>query len=201
VYYPKPEYWQNLMVALRQADVDDIQAHNVMRLALYVNVLKDPDQFKEMAQLALEEKLSCEAESVLEQGFAKKVFVEQRDIDVNKRLLAAAQKQLATEKAAMAQNEVAAKTAATGDALVKVGAQYLACGDAAKAIPLLQAGIAKGSLAKGDPKEAERVDEASMLLGIAHLKANNKTEAARAFRAVKRDPTMVRIAKLWLLNT
>ena len=201
VYYPKPEYWQNLMVALRQADVDDIQAHNVMRLALYVNVLKDPDQFKEMAQLALEEKLSCEAESVLEQGFAKKVFVEQRDIDVNKRLLAAAQKQLAVEKAALAQNEAAAKSAATGDGLVKVGAQYLACGDAAKAIPLLQAGLAKGGLAKGEPKEAERVDEANMLLGIAHLKANNKAEAAKAFRAVKRDPTMVRIAKLWLLNT
>ena len=82
-----------------------------------------------------------------------------------------------------------------------MGAQYLACGDAAKAIPLLQAGIAKGGLAKGEPKEAERVDEANMLLGIAHLKANNKAEAAKAFRAVKRDPTMVRIAKLWLLNT
>jgi hypothetical protein len=39
------------------------------------------------------------------------------------------------------------------------------------------------------------------LLGIAHLRNNNKAEAARAFRTVKRDPTMVRIAKLWLLNT
>jgi tetratricopeptide (TPR) repeat protein len=201
IYYPKPEYWQNLMVALRQADVDDIQAHNVMRLALYVNVLKDPDQFKEMAQLALEEKLACEAENVLQQGFSRKVFVEQRDVDVNKRLLAAAQKQLATEKASMAQNEAAAKSAATGDGLVKVGAQYLACGEAAKAVSLLQAGIAKGGIAKGDPKEAERTDEAYLLLGMAQLKSNNKAEAAKAFRAVKRDPTMVRIAKLWLLNT
>jgi len=40
-----------------------------------------------------------------------------------------------------------------------------------------------------------------MLLGVAHLKNNNKTEAAKAFKAVKKDPTMVRIAKLWLLNT
>ena len=200
-YYPKPEYWSNLMQAIRQTQLNDLQMLNFMRLGVHVKVLKRPDQFKEMAQLALEEKLSCEAESVLEQGFAKKVFVEQRDIDVNKRLLAAAQKQLAVEKAALAQNEAAAKSAATGDGLVKVGAQYLACGDAAKAIPLLQAGIAKGGLAKGEPKEAERVDEANMLLGIAHLKANNKAEAAKAFRAVKRDPTMVRIAKLWLLNT
>jgi hypothetical protein len=201
VYYPKPEYWQNLTKALRQTDVDDIQALNVMRLALQVNVLKDPDQFKEFAQLSLEEKLACEAQTVLEQGFSKKVFVEQRDVDVNNRLLAAAKKEVAVEKPALAKNEAAAKTAATGDALVKVGAQYLACGDAAKGAPLIQAGITKGGIAKGDPKEAERVDEAYILLGMAHLKNNNKAEAAKAFRAVKKDPTMVRIAKLWLLNT
>jgi len=202
VYYPKTEYWQNLMRALRQqSDVDDIQALNVMRLALQVNVLKDPEQFKEMAQLAMEEKLSCEAQTVLEQGFTKKVFVEARDVDVNKRLLTAAQKEVAAEKAALAKNEAAAKSAATGDGLVKVGAQHLTCGDAAKGTQLIQAGITKGSIAKGDPKEAERVDEAYVLLGMGYLKSDNKAEAAKAFRAVKRDPTMVRIAKLWLLNT
>ena len=66
---------------------------------------------------------------------------------------------------------------------------------------LLQRGITKGSIAKGDPKQKQRVDEASMLLGIAYLRNNNKAEAAKAFRSVKQDPTMVRIAKLWLLNT
>jgi tetratricopeptide (TPR) repeat protein len=201
IYYPKTEYWQNLMKALRQSDVDDIQALNVMRLALQVNVLKDPEQFKEFAQLALEEKLSCEAQTVLEQGFTKKVFVEQRDVDVNNRLLAAAKKEVAVEKPALPKNEAAAKSAATGDALVKVGAQYVACGDAVKGAQLIQSGIAKGSIAKGDPKEAERADEAYLLLGMAHLKNSNKAEAAKAFRAVKKDPTMVRIAKLWLLNT
>jgi tetratricopeptide (TPR) repeat protein len=201
VYYPKPEYWQNLMRALRGGDLDDIQAHNVMRLALYVNVLKDPDQFKEMAQLGLEEKLACEAQTVLEQGFAKKVFVDKRDVDVNTRLLEAAKKEAAAEKAALAKNEAAARSAATGDALVKVGAQYLACGDVAKGTQLIQAGITKGTLAKGDPKEAERNDEAYLILGMGHLKNNNKAEAAKAFKAVKKDPTMVRIAKLWLLNT
>jgi tetratricopeptide (TPR) repeat protein len=201
VYYPKPEYWQNLMKALRGGDLDDLQAHNVMRLALHVNVLKDPDQFKELAQLSLEQKLACEAQTVLEQGFSKKAFVEKRDVDVNTRLLEAAKKEAAIEKPALPKNEAAAQSAATGDALVKVGAQYLGCGDAAKAAQLIQAGITKGGLAKGDPKEAERNDEAYLLLGMAQLKNNNKAEAAKAFRNVKRDPTMTRIAKLWLLNT
>ena len=144
---------------------------------------------------------AADAKSVLEQGFAKKVFVEKRDIDVNTRLLKVAETQAAQEKAALPAQEAAAKSAATGDALVKVGAQHLSFGDNVKAVAALTQGIAKGNLAKGDPKSAQRIDEASMLLGIAHLRNNNKAEAAKAFRAVKNDPTMVRVAKLWLLNT
>jgi Flp pilus assembly protein TadD len=200
-HYPKPDYWMNLMVALNATDTNDLQKLNVMRLQQYVNVLKKPGDFKEMAQLAIEEKLGCEAQAILEQGFAKKVFVEKRDVDVNSRLLAASKNECAAEKAALAKNEAAAQSATTGDAYVKVGAQYLASGDAAKATETIQRGITKGALAKGDPLEAQRADEAALLLGIAQLKANNKAEAAKAFRTVKRDPTMVRIAKLWLLNT
>ncbi|HET9475565.1 MAG TPA: hypothetical protein VFO82_16820, partial [Steroidobacteraceae bacterium] len=147
--------------------------------------------------------LAGEAQSLLEQGFATKVFVTERDVSVNNRLLAAAKAEAAKDKAALAKNEAAAKGAATGDALVKVGAQYLGFGDNAKAIEGIKSGIAKGSLAKAEPPElqAQRNDEAGLLLGIAHLRNNNKAEAARAFNSVKRDPTMVRIAKLWLLNT
>ena len=46
-----------------------------------------------------------------------------------------------------------------------------------------------------------QADEAGILLGIAYLRADNKAEAAKAFNTVKQDPTMERIAKLWLLNT
>jgi len=201
IYYPKPDYWQQLLSSIRKLDVDDIQQLNVMRLSTQVNVMKDPEEYKEMAQLALEDKLAGEAQSVLEQGFTKKVFVDERMVSVNTRLLAAAKTEAEKDKATIAKREADARAAATGDAAVKVGAQYLAFGDAAKAADLIQKGIAKGGIAKGDPKEKQRVDEANMLLGIAHLRSNNKAEAAKAFRAVKQDPTMVRIAKLWLLNT
>jgi tetratricopeptide (TPR) repeat protein len=201
IYYPKPEYWQQLMKALRQGDTDDIQKLNVMRLATQVNVMKDPEEYKEMAQLALEEKLAGEAQAVLEQGFTRKIFADERSLSVNTRLLAAAKKEAELDKTTLAKREAEARAAPTGTEAVKVGAQYLGYGDAAKAVDLIQKGIAKGSIAKGDPKEKQRVDEASVLLGIAHLRNNNKAEAAKAFRSVKNDPTMVRIAKLWLLNT
>jgi glutaredoxin-related protein len=202
-HYPKPEYWQNLMIALTKTDTNDLQTLNVFRLASYVKVLKKGDDYKEMAQLALEEKLAGEAQAVLEQGFATKAFVDERSVSVNTRLLEAAKKEAAVDKAALPKNEAAAKAAKTGDADLKLGAQYLGFGDAQKAAEALQRGIAKGGIAQGATPEqqAQKADEAAILLGIAHLKNNNKSEAAKAFRSVKRDPTMARIAKLWLLNT
>jgi hypothetical protein len=172
-----------------------------MRLSTQVNVMKIPDEYKEMAQLALEDELPGEAQAVLEQAFSRKIFVQERDISVNTRLLAAAKKEADADKATLAKREADARASATGDGAVKLGAQYLGYGDAVKAADLLQKGIAKGGIAKGDPKEKQRIDEANILLGIAHLRNNNKTEAAKAFKSVKQDPTMVRIAKLWLLNT
>lgn len=201
IHYPKTEYWQNLMVAFRKTDTNDLQELNIMRLASHVNVMKNPDEYKEMAQLALEQKLAGEAQAILEQGFAKKVFVDQRQVDVNTRLLNLAKKEAAADKAALAKNEAAALAAATGDQLVQVGAQYLGFGDAAKAADLIAKGIAKGGIGKSDPAtEAQKVDEANILLGIAYLRSNNKAAAAKAFNSVKRDPTMARIAKLWALN-
>jgi tetratricopeptide (TPR) repeat protein len=199
--YPKPDYWSQLLTSLRKLDTDDIQKLNVMRLSTQVNVMKVGEEYKEMAQLALEDKLAGEAQAVLEQGFSRNVFNDDRQKSVNTRLLAAAKKEAEADKATIAKREAEARAATTGDAAVKVGAQYLGYGDAVKAADLLQKGIAKGGIAKSDPKEKTRVDEAYILLGIAHLRSNNKAEAAKAFRGVKQDPTMVRIAKLWLLNT
>jgi tetratricopeptide (TPR) repeat protein len=200
VNYPKTEYWQNLTDALRKGDNNDLQTLNVMRLASHIKVMKKPDEYKEFAQLSLDEKLSCEAQAVLEDGFAKKVFVDKRDVDVNTRLLNTAKTRCVAEKAAVAPAENAANQATTGDAFVKAGAQYLVGGNPGKGAELIQKGITKNSLGKGDQYEAQRTDEAYILLGIAQLKNNNKPEAEKAFRAVKRDPTMASIARFWLLS-
>ncbi|HUQ10268.1 MAG TPA: hypothetical protein VM146_08120 [Steroidobacteraceae bacterium] len=193
VYYPKPEYWQNLLVALTQSDLTDEQKINVMRLQTTVGVMKRPSEYTEMAQIAMDLGLAGEAQAVLEQAFAKKLYTDQREIDKNTRLLNAAKAAAAKEKAALPAKEAAAKSAATGDDLVHVGASYLGFGDTAKAVEHIKAGIAKGKLAKPD--------EAGILLGIANLKANNKPEAKKAFATVKTDPTLKRIAGLWILNT
>jgi hypothetical protein len=193
VYYPKPEYWENLLAALVNTELTDVQKINVMRLQQKVGVMKRASEYTEMAQIALDEGLPGEAQAVIEDALAKKLFTDQRQIDLNNRLLAKAKDSAAKDKAALAAKEAAAKSAATGDDLVHLGAVYMSYGENDKGLEALKAGIAKGNLTKAD--------QAGILLGLAYLRTNNKAEAAKAFRTVKVDPTMTRIAKLWLLNT
>jgi hypothetical protein len=155
--------------------------------------MKQPDQFKEMAQIALDQGLPAEAQSVIEQGMATKVFTEKRQLDLMMRLLKKAQAEVVTDKAALPAREAAARAAPTGDSLVKLGASYLSYGENDKAIDAINRGVAKGKLTQPD--------EAGMLLGISYLRNQNKPEAAKAFDTVKQDPTMARIAKLWRLRT
>jgi tetratricopeptide (TPR) repeat protein len=193
VNYPKVEYWQNLLVAFNESDLEDETKINVMRLQQKVGVMKRPSEYTEMAQIALDQGLPGEAQAILEEAFAKKLFTDERSISLNNRLLAKAKETAAKDKAGLAAREAAAKSAATGDDLVQVGAAYLGYGENEKAIEALKAGIAKGKLSDSD--------RAGILLGLAYLRSSNKAEAAKAFRTVKADPTMARIAKLWLLNT
>jgi hypothetical protein len=193
-YYPKPEYWQNLVNTLfNDRKSTDKQQLNFMRLAMYAQAVREPSKFEEIAQIALDQGLPGEAQSVIEEGFAKKYFVEPRSIERANSLLAKAKAAATGDKATIAQQDAAARASANGTGDVKMGAAYLSYGDNAKAIEALQRGITKGGIK--DP------DEAGMLLGIAYLRSGNKPEAAKAFNTVSKDPTMTRVAKLWLLNT
>lgn len=191
-YYPKPEYWQNAVVTMMRPDSTDTQMLNVMRLALQVGAMTTSDQFTEMAEIALNAGLPGEAIQAIEAGKAKSAFKENRKADVEK-LLDRAKAAAETDKKSLAQQEASAKANPQGNLDVKLGAAYLSYGDHAKAIEMLSRGIGKGGV--------RNPDEAAILLGIAQLRAGNKPEAAKAFETVNKDPTLTRVAKLWLLNT
>jgi lipopolysaccharide biosynthesis regulator YciM len=99
---------------------------------------------------------------------------------------------VANDKGTLDKQDAAARAKPTGDSDVKLGAAYLSYGENDKAIEAIQRGLSKGSV--------KDTDEAGLLLGIAYLRANNKAEATKAFQTVTKNPTMARIAKLWLLN-
>jgi tetratricopeptide (TPR) repeat protein len=192
--YPKPEYWQNLMYSLFQAtDNTDKQLLHIYRLANEVDVLKRPDDYTEMAQLAIEQGSPGEATRILEKGIQKNVFTEGRDKDRNTRLLESAKKQAAADQASIPKMAKEAESAnASGDRLVGLGIAYLSYQQYAKAAEAFNKGLAKGGV--------KYPDEANLFLGIAQLKQQNKAEAIKAFKEVKNDKKLQRIASLWALH-
>jgi hypothetical protein len=192
-YYPKQEYWQNLLYSMfTNKDNSDRTLLDVYRLATEVDALKRPEDYTEMAQLAIEQGSPGEAQRVLEKGFAKNVFVEQRDKDRNQRLLDSAKKQAAADQAQLAHLETEAEAAKTGDKDVALGIAYLGYQQYSKAVDALNRGLQKGSL--------KNETQARLLLGIAQLKAGSKDDATKTFHAVKGDPTLERLANLWTLH-
>jgi tetratricopeptide (TPR) repeat protein len=195
-YYPKAEYWQNLLSSiLRAKDQSDKNLMHAYRLASEVDILKQADDYTEMAQLAQEEGAFGDAERILQKGFERKVFADERTVNKNKRLLAVIQTNMAQDKAALAKEAQAAATAKTGDEDVNVGLAYLGYQQYPQAIAAFERAITKP---RGP--EARSLAEVRLLLGIAQLEAGNKDAAVKAFRAVKGDPKLERLANLWSLH-
>lgn len=190
-YYPNPAGWANLMQSLFEAR-NDAAAFNAYRLATDVGAMRRADDYTEMAQRAIEKGLPGEAQKTLEAAFAAKVFTEKRDIDRNQRLLNSAKERAAADRASLAKQDRDAAANKSADADIRVGQAYMSYGQYPQAVAALQRGIAKGTAT--DPAEAQ------LVLGIAQLRGGNKAEAAKAFRAVKGDQDMQRIAKLWSLR-
>jgi tetratricopeptide (TPR) repeat protein len=156
-------------------------------------VLKDPSDYMEMAELALDAGSPGEAQKVLERAFQRNVFTDQRTKDRAQRLLDSAKKRASTDQAGLPKLEQEANTAANGDKNVAVGRAYLGYGQYDKADDQLQKGLTKGNV----KNEAD----ARLTLGIAQLKAGHKDDAVKTFKSVKGDPALEKLASLWALHS
>ena len=192
-YYPKPDYWYQLLFTMRQqTSGNEANLLQTYRLMSEVDVLRSPEDYSEMAQLALEQGSPGEAQHILEKGIAKGVFTDPRAKAKNQRLLESAKKAAATDQASLQRIEKEADAAPTGAKNVGLGLAYLGYGQYDKAAEAISKGIAKGGL--------RNESEARLLLGIAQLKAGHKEDATKSFHAVKGDPSLERLANLWSLH-
>lgn len=193
-YYPKPESWAQLLYAVRkETSSNENDLMQTYRLMFDTDVLKDPSDYMEMAELALDGGSPGEAQKVLERAFQKNVFTDQRTKDRAQRLLDNAKKRAASDQAGLAKLEQDANSAATGDKNVAVGRAYLGYGQYDKADDQLTKGLSKGSL----KNEAD----ARLTLGIAQLKSGHKDDAVKTFKSVKGDPALEKLASLWALHS
>jgi len=193
-YYPKPEHWEALLFSVRASvSGNDAITLQTYRLMNDVDVLKNPQDYNEMAQLAIEAGSPGEAQKVLEKGFEKNVFTDANIKARNQRLLESAKKNAANDQATLAKTEREAEAAPTGAKNYGVGIAYFGYGQYDKAVDAMQKGITKGGL-RNDA-------EAHLMLGIAQLKAGHKEDAVKSFKSVKGDAQLEKLASLWVLHS
>jgi len=194
-YYPKPEYWENLLDIYRRKNNGDRVTLGFYRLMNDVGTLKQADDYMETAQLAMDAGVPGEAQAVMEKGVQNGTLKSDDKTKQGRydRLLAGAKKSATTDKASLAQLAKEAEKATQGQAYVALGQAYLSYGMFDEAIDALKKGLAKNGVTD--------VDEAQISLGIAYLRKNQKDLARQAFKTVKAESKWHNLAELWEIRT
>jgi tetratricopeptide (TPR) repeat protein len=194
-YYPKPEYWENLLDIYRRKNNGDRVTLGFYRLMNEVGTLKQADDYMETAQLAMDAGVPGEAQAVMEKGVQNGTLKSDDKTTQGRydRLLAGAKKAAAADKAQLPQLAKEAEKATQGQAYVGLGQAYLSYGQFDEAIDALKKGIAKGGVTDAD--------EAQVSLGIAYLRKGQKDLARQAFKAVKAESKWHDLADMWEIRT
>jgi hypothetical protein len=193
VHYPKKEYWSIYLARLqRKPGFSDRHALDLMRLKLATGVLSKPEEYMEMAQLALQAGYPAEGKEIVDKGFASGVLGTGEQADRHKRLRDLADKQEQEARESIEQRAAEAAADKNGTALVQIGYAYATMGQADKGIPLIERGIAKGGL--------KRPEDAKLRLGLALLKSGkHKARALQTLRSVQGNDGGADLGRLFAL--
>jgi tetratricopeptide (TPR) repeat protein len=190
-YYPKREYWSDLLRRIEsRPGFSNRLTLELYRLKWATKTLSTAADYSEMAQLALQEQQAAEAKKILDEGFASGVLGKGQEAERQKRLLALATQRAAEAPTDLKAAEAEAATSRDGTQLVRVGLAYTGMGEYDKGIGLIQQGISKGGL--------KHKDDANLQLGIALMRAGQKGRAANAFKSVGGTDGAADLARLWL---
>ncbi len=194
-YYPKTDYWDNLLDIYRRKDSSDRVTLGFYRLMNDVGTLKQADDYVETAQLAIDAGVPGEAQAIVEKGVQNGVLKSEDKTAQGRydRLLASAKKSATADKAQLPQLAKEAEKATQGQAMVALGQAYLSYGMFDEAIEALKKGIAKGGVTD--------TDEAQISLGTAYLRKGQKDLARQAFKAVKAESKWRDLAEMWEIRT
>jgi len=198
-YYPKKEYWNDLLRRIEsKPGYNNRLALDMYRLRRATKTLEAGNDVFEMAQLALQDRQAAEAKKVLEEAFATGLLGKGSDAERQKRLLNLATQRAEEAPKQLEASEVEAREQKDGDALVRIGMGYSGMGQHDKGIQLIQQGIALLQQDKAAKGKGGRVDEANLHLGLAYLRAGQKQKAAQAFKAVQGTDGSADLARVWM---
>lgn len=193
-YYPKPEYWVDLLNRVQakpgyagRLDLD------VFRIKLAIGQLTAEDDFMDMATLALQAGFPGEAKKIAEMGYSANVLGIGPNAAKHKRLLDDATKKAAKEDMKTMQQTVdAGQKNKDGVSLFNVGYAYVTIGEASKGVTLMEQAVTRGGF--------KRPEDTKLHLGIAYAQADQKAKAIQMFKTVQGVDGTADLARLWVMH-
>ena len=183
----KPEYWDQLLdTATKTKGLKDHQTLDIYRIKYLTGSIRKAEDYKLVAELAIENKNSGEAAAILQKAVSANVPGVAGN-DRMLKLLNSAKAQAAADAANLAKAMASAKD---GQSLVDLGESQWGIGKSQDTVKLVQAGIEKGVTDK---------DNAQIRLGMGYLGSGQKESAVHAFNQARSDPKWQIIAHLWAL--
>ena len=189
---PADEFWTDLLNRAQSKPTFN-NRHQLDFYRLENTAIKTmaPEEYAEMAELALIAGYPTEAKKVLDQGFAAKVLGTGINAAKHKQLRDKANKGAADDTKTIASGEASAAQGKDGTGLVNLGYAYVTMDQFDKGIGFIQQGIAKGMGAKAN--------EGKLHLGVAYAKAGRKAEAIKVFEGVTGNDGLGDLARYWIL--
>jgi hypothetical protein len=189
-YYPKPEIWADLISRVQsEPGFADYLRLDAYRLRLATGLLKKPEQYVEMAQLALQQGFPEEAQKVVEEGYSHGVLGTGPQAKQHEQLRAQAKRLATADASALAQTSGTASRDANASA--GLGFALATAGQAERGVPLIEQALAKGGL--------KHPDAARLHLGIAQALAGQKDVALKTLQSVQGKDGSAGLAHLWSL--
>ena len=191
-YYPKKEYWTDLLSRLqRKPGFSDRLALDAYRLSLATGSMTAAADYMEMAQLALQAGLPLEGKQVVDKGFAVGALGVGAEAERHKRLRDLVAKKLGEDEATRVESQKQATAEKDGSGLVNIGFNLAFGAQGPQGLALMQQGIAKGNL--------KRPDDAKLHLAIAQMMAGDTAKAQATFKTVAGTDGTADLARLWAL--
>jgi tetratricopeptide (TPR) repeat protein len=191
-YYPSDDYWTDLVHRMAsKPGFDEKLQLDAWRLEFQAETVLAPEEYTELAELALLAGFPTEAKKAVDAGYAANVLGTGTSAAKHKQLRDKANKGAADDAKNIASGEAGALKAKDGLPLVNLGYAYVTMDQFDKGIPLMEQGVAKGV--------AKRPQDAKLHLGIAYAKAGRKADAIKVFETIKDADGSADLAKYWTL--
>ncbi|GBR19980.1 hypothetical protein LV564_15525 [Komagataeibacter nataicola] len=188
-YYPKPDYWAQVVHSvLSNPNMAPGLRLDIDRVRLESGLVKTSAEYMDITELAMQAGLPQLALDIINQGYASGVVGHDASAPRSEKLKAMVAQTAESTKANL---DTAASQAATGNAMLTAGYNYVLNGQADKGLALMQQGLAKG------PTD---INIGRLHYGLAQAAAGQKAAAITTFNSVEGTNGARDIAQFWVLK-